>query len=465
MKRSSSSSSSLSRPSKKNKQAYPPHLHPLILTLTCVRLVLHQFLSGDDVNLLLRVSRTFARNILPGFSFNSIVFEIHHSDELWRFKRLYEGVYHLRIRHLVIHESVTSLDLQQGVSPFPSSLTTVQFGMCLDCNAYPLPGYENVDGHIWMSPKRHFYSDVCKCVLPIGLLPFGVKSVSFLAPYLRVLIPGVFPSSVTSLWLGKTFNQPLPVGLLPSFVQDLDLQFFNKPLLPGVLPRFLQKLSLYSFNHPLEVGVFPPYLKKLSLYAFNHPLEAGVLPPCLRDIMLVSFKQPLPRGVLPNSLTDLDLSSFNQQQLIEGDLPPGLVRIHLDAYNMPLSLGVFPTSLKELQMMGFRQTLEIGVLPDSLEDLSVGAVLIKPGALPCKLEKLFFEFFHPISPNTFPEELGEITLFYWNWRGVDNPPVVVQGGKIELPSNLQYLKLCGIPMEWDNLFDLPPGCELIRLDD
>ena len=80
------------------------------------------------------------------------------------------------------------------------------------------------------------------------------------------LVIGVLPSGLKQLTFGHQFNQPLMEGVLSSNLEQLTFgSSFNQPLVEGVLPSSLEQLTFdFEFNQQLEKGVLPSNLKQLT---------------------------------------------------------------------------------------------------------------------------------------------------------------------------------------------------------
>ena len=321
-------------------------LHP-------VRPLLHSFLSDEDGARLLRVSRSIARNLLPGFTFHQHVFVGESEQQMFRLQALYEA-YDMRPMRMYLSFELRILSLEEGTdrSPFPSSLTSLVLAppiralhrsdpLMFDadaerCEEIDCPwirmmrnrsdeSYEQMFRYIGSVPVQAFMyvNGLFRSPLPPGLLPHGLRRLQLPDAWDLALEPGSIPSTVVTLQLG-IFNQPLLGGmfplcpLLPSSLLQLHTFGFTLPLLPGVLPPTLQRLCMTRWNQPLQLGVLPASLRALQVDAFNHPLLPGALPAGLTHLALLQFSHPLNVGILPSSLINLDLGWRFDHPLLPG---------------------------------------------------------------------------------------------------------------------------------------------------
>eukprot|EP01132_Coremiostelium_polycephalum_P006647 gene6647-8224_t len=148
--------------------------------------------------------------------------------------------------------------------------------------------------------------------LSIGSLPESVKYIIFGSGYNQPFgKPGVIPNGVVSIQLGFQFNQELLPECLPPSLKKLKLGFFYyKPLNANVIPSSVKTLYLgESFNQPL-ISILPDSLRILKLgHSFNQPLSN--LPKKLTSLELgVKFNQIFTNcNPFPDSLTHLTLKS------------------------------------------------------------------------------------------------------------------------------------------------------------
>ena len=327
--------------------------HPLLICLQPIRTVLHRFLSDDDAAYLLRVSRTTALALLPGFTFLQHVFVGQSQQQMLRMRALYEA-YDMRPTWMCLSEEVRSLSLEEGSgrSPFPSSLTSLLLGplppsdersvalpmmfepgaaMCesIHCLCTRLgdrpsnADYNELLPELQGWPVRRFAGSdgPLNCTLQHGLLPLGVRRLQFPNQFNCPLLPLSVPSSVQVMQLAD-YNQPLlleGLSVLPSALLHLVLVEFDQPLLPCTLPLSLERLRLHHWNHPLDVNVLPCSLKALDVTMFDHPLLPGALPAGLTHLALDNFSQPLEQGSLPPTLLCFDIGSAFDHPLPSGD--------------------------------------------------------------------------------------------------------------------------------------------------
>ena len=400
----------------------PPSSHRLLAVLSPVRRLFQPFLTDDDAARLLRVGRTAALSLLPGFTFRSHVFLPETEGQLWRLKALY-GAYDLRVTRLCLPAGFEVRHFTDR-SPFPSSLTALLFapvtsssysferrcptynvfddagdsavGCAVDCPWTRLRRRLRTDGKeddeaeyraVMQRPlrpvqaltSRHgFVGNVFSCgQLPPGLLPHGLRRLHIAVSLDVPLLVKSLPSTIEVLQVdGYIAHEALSIGVLPKSLRHLVMEQWNYDLHPGFLPPSLERLSLAAFNQPLDFDVLPASLKALQLFSFTHPLLPGVLPAGLTHLSMSNFHDQIDEGVLPPSLVSLDLGPRSQNSLISPSVLPHSLRV-LSLYThgeYPLWPGPLPTGLAVLHWTheGPPITPLPGQLPDSLLVMDLG---------------------------------------------------------------------------------------------
>ena len=420
---------------------------PLVDCLFPVRLLLHGLLSDVDAARLLRVSRSSAFALLPGYAFTQHVFQPQDLDQLHRITALYAR-YGLRVTRLCLpfHFRRLSFDPFTGRSPLPDSLTTLLLGSLPTTETGAVHTQWSIFGPTdwarptlggpWLNPLTQQSADhyrqfvveaapwellrfekvdglLC-CPLPPGLIPPGVRRLQYADEYNCALVRGSIPSTVTFLQLGARFNQPVRAGVLPDLLTHLVFGiFFDQLLSPGNLPPHLQCLDLGRgrWNQPLPAGTLPASIRILSFSRdFDQPLVVGALPPCLTHLRLsAAFTQPIGGGVLPAGLVHLDLGGSYDEPLLPGVLPSSLRELLLSpCFHQPLPVGALPRGLLFLRFrgQGYSHPLVRHALSSSLIALVLGSMdaeAIMASAFPPELRYLGL-------PQAAREQLRELHL-------------------------------------------------------
>jgi hypothetical protein len=323
----------------------PPSAHHF-LGLQLVASVLHPFLSDVDAARLLRVSRTTALALLPGFIFQEHVFVGESEAQMRRMKALYHK-YDLRPTRMCLSAQMKSfsLDTDGGRSLFPSSLTSlllgppprVQSSLLMEgglfnaettawCEAVQCPWSERSCDESSDEANDEWYWSL---LFEDGSGPVQSLIVSE-GPLNCPLLPGVLPHGLRRLQFPEAFACRLTRGSIPSTVEILQLSRWDQPLMLGgetLLPSSLVHLVLGSYNQRLSTHTLPPRLERLSLNMWTQELDVGVLPSSLKALQLEAFNRPLRPGALPAGLTHLVLRAF-RQPLSVGSLPPSHMSLH-----------------------------------------------------------------------------------------------------------------------------------------
>ena len=238
-----------------------------------------------------------------------------------------------------------------------------------------------------------------------------------------------FPSSLTSLVVGLFFREedctapgivgphseridflqclwthPRSAGLDEQY-HDLLMEEWNTPVASYVQYVRLKGKAKYS----LPPGLLPHGLRRLQLdYTLTSPLQAGSIPSTVEVLQLsCDNKTALSAVVWPSSLVHLVLQD-NFLPLATGVLPASLQRLSMN-YKHPLAVGVLPSSLQALELTDFDRPIEAHALPSGLTHLSLGVFNhpLTVDSLPSSLVALDLgqSFQQPLLPHVLPSSL------------------------------------------------------------
>ena len=173
----------------------------------------------------------------------------------------------------------------------------------------------------------------------------------------NVLMSTRFPQSLTRLSLLSTINSlVLDTIILPQSITQLEI--VSLPDKPGFLPVNLTALTLRSdLVLPLPAGVIPNSVNELQVHTIfireHEPTHDGTLFPTSLRKLKVFYAWEMPDCSLPISLTDLDVSTVSRR--IDPQIPVGLpallktLRLPRDAYTCPInSKQELPPSLTQI---------------------------------------------------------------------------------------------------------------------
>ncbi|EGC40587.1 hypothetical protein DICPUDRAFT_51961, partial [Dictyostelium purpureum] len=216
------------------------------------------------------------------------------------------------------------------------------------------------------------------------------------------------PYGTTELEFTGDFNQPIRVGDIPPTVTSIEFcdwythQIDIKSISIKTLPS-IETLELPLFNQVLKPNELPPSVTKLTLRNYKHKLEPHVIPPNVKKIdigsynCILHFKEPLPVGLIPNSVEDLSLPHF---------------------FNHPLPVGFLPESLTKLdlgfKLSSFNKPLKTGDLPITCKNLFLHQYNqpLQPNVLPPHLEIFMTLLFNcPIQQGSLPESITKLQMF------------------------------------------------------
>ena len=432
-------------------------LSPLLRVLTPVRLLLHPLFADEDVARLCRVSRSFSRALLSGYSFTQRVFLLSDPPTaLRRTSALYEryGLHITRVRvvwPMAVNESTVGCPVPSSVKtmaitshgwvvtePMLFSPTSIfsPLGNALlrvDCR---LPWGSSAS----CAPELKEESDerrCCRLFTRDRLFPFywdhTWPELRGFGEMMSAHVPiHLFPQGLRALHLTCHLPSPLQPGSIPATVHFLQLDYYTCPLLPHVLPASLLHFVWNSLTHPLPQDVLPPGLETMQcgqLFHMIHPLVEHSLPPSLRSFQAnSSYHQSLFSGLFPSGL--LHLGMWLDYDLVPAVqvLPQCLVTLQLE-WRMSRNEG-------KQEMEAF----EVGFLPPSIRDLHLGFFTrrLLPG---CLHEGLHFLRLQDTRPAVHVHSLGAgilpSTLIALDLSGMSHPSI----DTLSSPSGLRHLKL------------------------
>ncbi|KYR01694.1 hypothetical protein DLAC_01698 [Tieghemostelium lacteum] len=289
-------------------------------------------------------------------------------------------------------------------------------------------------------------------------LPKHLKSLNLC--YNFPLKPDTIPQSVTSLYIDKRnekFDFPLS-ELLPSSLYNLSI-VINDTFKAGDFSETLVKLNLGGCptNMKILVGMLPKTLRSISLpkvSAADVYIEPGALPEGLEELIFGQRYKYSALNIIPTSVTTLFLPQFKDSCYLVDILPKSLKALYLSYYSESLDPCILPPTvevldmplfnsnffkpitcaLKKLTLYSFNQTIDIGVLPETLLELVMGHYN-KPmirGLLPKSLKFLHTNSLnHPLKPGDLNDGLEVL------WLGTYTSPFEPQS----LPTSLKVFTL------------------------
>eukprot|EP01132_Coremiostelium_polycephalum_P007584 gene7584-9325_t len=275
-----------------------------------------------------------------------------------------------------------------------------------------------------------------------------------LGGYNHLLEPGMFPNNLKSLFL-MSFNQPLTnkYQIFPSSLTNLSLGFsFEQEFDLNLLPVGLKKLSFIYSNG--TKGSLPPNIESLSISIIKdlaHSIPVGFIPNSVKSLKIENFSNvPIPPGdvsIIPNSVVKFSYYTLNHHPLPNRLIPWSVTEfIYRDNCFLSESFGLFVNQFKKLWVKGpyinSHSILKPNHIPNGVEYLIFGSgdgeILSNEGAIPetvttmelvdennmslikypPKLQKLIIRDYYslstPIPIHVFPLTLKEP---YWFWVG------------------------------------------------
>eukprot|EP01132_Coremiostelium_polycephalum_P005758 gene5758-7165_t len=260
--------------------------------------------------------------------------------------------------------SIKSLELYTIYSivpnQIPSSTEYIFFSYCELIEPGSIP---NGVKEIKFGRYAHPFS---KCTFPPS-----VKSIEFYEYNLKLFQDGILPHSLTRLKIERGEPQRLPPNIstmLPSleylecFIEDICYP----------LPNSLKTLVLIEKVKHIDVGMIPSSVKKIIFKdEIEFSMIEGVLPPFLNHLELKFGNVLIPFPILPHSLEYLNIR-FEYGVGIEipiGGLPESLNHLEIFNYNHPFRKGVLPENIKILDL-GACDIQDI-YIPNSVQELRI----------------------------------------------------------------------------------------------
>eukprot|EP01112_Ceratiomyxa_fruticulosa_P004658 TRINITY_DN151_c0_g1_i3.p1 TRINITY_DN151_c0_g1~~TRINITY_DN151_c0_g1_i3.p1 ORF type:complete len:635 (+),score=68.33 TRINITY_DN151_c0_g1_i3:107-2011(+) len=213
---------------------------------------------------------------------------------------------------------------------------------------------------------------------------------------------GTPPAQLTHLYLGWTYNKPLPK--LPSTLTHLHFSSYFNQTITSFPPNLVQLELSHHFNKPLPK--LPSTLLHLKLgFDYNEPISE--LPPNLQHFELsYRFTRPLPS--LPSSLTYLSIPGDYQQPL---KLPSNLLFFEFGGKLSQHFLSTLSQKLTQLILKHFGYYAY--KFPHSLKHLSLDYDISQPVVFPPNLITLTLsgKYNHPLNNNSLPQSLQQLSLY------------------------------------------------------
>ena len=265
--------------------------------------------------------------------------------------------------------------------------------------------------------------------IPTDMFPKTLESMRLNKSYGQRITPGIFPSSLKELYFDEYFNEVIMPGVLPKglkrlgFYDDMNTPYtasskFNQRIEPGLLPQGLEELQLGTgYTEELLLGSLPASLTSLKCWTRSFNLQsrrnyelfgAGVLPPNLKSLVLGDILI-LP-GALPIGLREIEFHCNTLLPLRSHGFPNSVIKLTLGGdFNQRMSDFELPPNLQELAFGDyFNQNLLPGILPETLTCLHLGREFnteLKVGSLPTKLQILTFGPTYSCRYNRFNQKL------------------------------------------------------------
>eukprot|EP01132_Coremiostelium_polycephalum_P000955 gene955-1212_t len=206
---------------------------------------------------------------------------------------------------------------------------------------------------------------ITKCTFPLS-----VKSIKLRTFDITLIQDGILPHSLTKLIVISDKYQPLPPNIstiLPS-LEYLECTFenINYPL-PNSLKTLIFKLKV---KH-IDVGMIPPSVKTIIFgEVIEFPVIEGLLPPFLNHLELYFGHALIPFPILPHSLEHLKINVLYGKgiEIPIGGLPESLNHLVLYHYKYPIRKCVLPSKIRKLELHHCYHIKDI-YIPNSVPEL------------------------------------------------------------------------------------------------
>ncbi|KAF2070580.1 hypothetical protein CYY_008099 [Polysphondylium violaceum] len=304
-------------------------------------------------------------------------------------------------------------------------------------------------------------------IIPVGLIPFGVKKIIFGDFFNQTILENSIPLSVTEIYFGWKFDQSLLHVYLPVLLKTLTLQHYNHPIHPNTyppnltylnikdeqtnlvhLPKTIKHLKIMKTKLHQDYDNNSTLFKVKSIYSNPSPVDIDLIERLNQEIDIfktlsddsqkktnleLHFTLTRDLSILPGSLNHLNIKSIRipneygntfNQALLEGSIPSTVTTFELRNTEYNPKVHSIPSSITKLALQdivpiplhnGIKvlecQTIADIVLPNTIEKFSLyNSPYCNLKILPSSVTKLCLGFADESMFDTIPPTVTKLTL-------------------------------------------------------
>ncbi|EFA80577.1 hypothetical protein PPL_06516 [Heterostelium album PN500] len=281
------------------------------------------------------------------------------------------------------------------------------------------------DYHLYISKynrrNAEYYMNSQEQLLQMNEIPPNVNTISIGSDVkeLEEIYQLISRSNVTTMENCKTLRYRLPENLTSlSFSID-----FKDPLFPGYLPPHLKSLKyqnvIFHSKHTIKPGALPNTLEYLFFnQSVQNPFEPGVLPSSLKFLSLLNKAVPKV-GSLPPNLEEFKYYS-GRHTIEDGVLPLTLQKLTIPGSWLP---SIKPLSnLKSLTLLNNEHdVVDLSYLPCSLTQLYISSGILIPSIPPSiKHLSLIFVIFNSNADEIFKDHSNQFDFMFVEKKKIES---------------------------------------------
>ncbi|KAF2071186.1 hypothetical protein CYY_007503, partial [Polysphondylium violaceum] len=310
-------------------------------------------------------------------------------------------------------------------------------------------------------------------MIPVGVVPYGVKRIVFGFWFNQTIAPESVPASVTEINFGDCFDQCLSLVHLPLSLKYLSLCHYNHPLKPFSLPPNLVRFQIIGkpYSHTQTLVHLPrsvryikihkhklkqDYVNDSSLFKATHfyshctedqqklinDINQGIqqhqqqttsnsLSPSLEVHLYISENFAITPGLLNHlNIQSISFGGEFNQSLLPDSLPDTVKKLGFDKGSLfNQEMLAIPPGIQDLDLTHYScETHLTSALPPSLTRLKMckNYQPLSSGFFPQGLKSLIFD--HSVNlctPDTIPDTVTQLSLRRINKQSLSFIPPTV----------------------------------------
>ncbi|KAM9981827.1 hypothetical protein ACTFIY_004134 [Dictyostelium cf. discoideum] len=152
------------------------------------------------------------------------------------------------------------------------------------------------------------------------IIPSSIKKLKIYLQNCECIKVGSIPLTVVDLFLGGNLPWQIPIGMIPTSITTLHIDFYGYQISPFAIPNSVINLSFEFYNQPLVENSIPSSVVTLDLGKyFNHSISSKNIPSSIRSLKLgLNFNHSITDIF---NITHLTIPSYFKYQLKQLKLP------------------------------------------------------------------------------------------------------------------------------------------------